>query len=167
MGSAAEEAAIVQRGLGNERRASQNGRRWSNHRERVGIISEREMAHAFGREPDLTSKPGGDGGVDMWLPVDLYLPLRVMYPIDAKGAQSAPFLLVDVGKVRMSTIYMLVEVDVEADKGKIIGWEWGRIVMRAPTRNWCNNGVWVHFIRAEKLRPLQELLDRYAPEKTV
>ena len=139
------------------KRAAQNyasTRLWGPSTHAAGLIGERELARFFGVKQDLTDKPLGDGGID------LKILMAVPIAFDVKASISGSHLLVDVGKVRPRTIYVFALVNVEADTGELVGWEWAEIVKQAPTKNWCDNGVIVHYIHRNALRPMQELLAR-------
>ncbi len=121
----------------------------------LGLLGERELARFFGLPQDLTNKPGGDCGID------LKVPLVVPVAFDVKATtRIGNHLLVEASKVRPRTIYVLAHVDLEANTGTLIGWEWAEVVKKAPTTDWCNNGVIVHYIHRKHLRDMQELRDR-------
>jgi|SRR5262252_2495221 len=136
-----------------------DGKRWSEDFERVGMIGEQELADFFGMKPDLRKLPRGDGGIDL-LPT-LQMTFTIEAAMDVKSAQRAPFLLVNVDRIKPWTIYVLCEVDLEHNKGDLLGWQWGHIVMKAPTKNWCKKGVIVHYVEAGTLRKMEELAHRH------
>ena len=145
-------------------RESQNGvyatsRLWNKRPDALGLIGERELARFFGVPQDLTNKPNGDGGVDL----KILLAMPVAFDVKATPPHGS-HLLVDVTKVRPRTVYVLAHVDVHADSGTLIGWEWAEVVKKAPTKDWCNNGVIVHFIHRRHLREMQELRNRQVKE---
>jgi len=136
-------------------------RRWNPRPNVVGMIGERELARFYGVPQDLNDHPAGDGGADLIVPLrdrnDIVRPFKH----DVKSsAKAGPWLLVNVTKVWPQTIYVLAHVDIESDSAKLIGWEWSAVVRKAPTRDWGNNGVIVHYIHRDHLRGMQELLDR-------
>lgn len=139
-------------------REAQNGyastKLWNPRPHAAGMIGERELARFFGVEQDFTNKPGGDGGVD------LSILMAVPIAFDVKSSRYGDYLRVNVTKVRPRTIYVLAHVNVETDTGALVGWEWAEVVKLAPTKDWCDNGVIVHFIHRDSLRPMAELLTR-------
>src|SRR5437867_3288918 len=121
--------------------------------ELVGLRGEERLADVFGGSVDMTRRPGGDNGFDqvVWLVAP--------YKVDVKTARNAFNLIVEVGKVDPRTIYVLAEYDDEFDTAQLVGWEWGSVLLRAPTKDFgC--GVLDHYIPRARLREIGELLDR-------
>ena len=75
----------------------------SHNYEYVGLRGEQEYAREFGCKVDLSAKPGGDGGRDFGLAAIGYGHVI----IDVKTARKRKSLLVEVGKVKPLTIYVL------------------------------------------------------------
>ena len=111
----------------------------------VGISGEAAFAEDFSLEVDKSIKPSGDNGIDFLLP--LY------FTVDVKTAKKAYNLLLEEGKV-LSDIYVLADYN-EGDTF-LVGWEWGKILKQAPTKDF-GYGVINHYISAEELRPMREL----------
>jgi hypothetical protein len=119
--------------------------------ENCGLAGEIAFAREFHQPVDLTRRPGGDGGTDF------VLPLRVK--VDVKAFRKPNHLIVEVGKVIPQHIYVLCAFDGDILGARLIGWEWGSTLARAPTRDF-GYGIINHFIAAEKLRLMQELHER-------
>jgi len=132
----------------------------SDNYELVGLRTEEEFARVFGTVVDLTSRPGGDGGIDFRLPF-LVNDKVLRFKIDTKGARKAFNLIVEVGEVEPETIYVLGHYSDEKDRTEFLGWQWGKIVLRAPTKDF-GYGVINHYIPAGKLRKMEELIARRA-----
>jgi len=111
----------------------------------VGISGEAAFAEDFSLEVDKSIKPSGDNGIDFLLP--LY------FTVDVKTAKKAYNLLLEEGKV-LSDIYVLADYN-EGDTF-LVGWEWGKVLKQAPTKDF-GYGVINHYIPAEELRPMREL----------
>ena len=115
---------------------------------RIGRCRIRE----FGCRGDLSAKPGSDGGRDFGLAAIGYGHVF----IDVKTARKPKNLLVEVGKAKPLTIYVLAGYEDVHDSVMLIGWEWGWKVLKAPT-GYFSNPVLNHFIPARELRSIDEL----------
>jgi hypothetical protein len=127
----------------------------SHNYEFVGLRGEDDFAREFGCEVDLSAKPGGDGGRDFGLAAIGYGHVV----IDVKTARKPKHLLVETGKVKLLTVYVLAGYEDVHDTVMLVGWEWGWKVMTAPTRQFGYSVV-NHFIPARELRPIPELRRR-------
>ena len=86
--------------------------------------------------------------------IDFLLPLY--FTIDVKTAKKAYNLLLEEGKV-LSDIYVLA--DYNGGDTFLVGWEWGKILKQAPTKDF-GYGVINHYIASEELRPMRELYNK-------
>lgn len=111
--------------------------------EEVGVLGELAFAKIAGLEIDSNSYKGGDNGVDFVVPLT----------IDVKTARKPFNLIVEEGKVK-SLVYILYGM---AEEPYPVGWEWGVNVKNAPTKDF-GYGVVNHYIPAQQLRPINELL---------
>jgi hypothetical protein len=123
--------------------------------ELVGLRGEEALAREFGLSVDLVARPEGDGGLDN----SLRLWVLRRFPVDVKCARKPGHLIVEEGKAKPNTIYVLARYSDETDSAELIGWEWGQTLMGAPIRDF-GYGVRNHSIRAADLRPISELHDR-------
>jgi hypothetical protein len=132
-------------------------RLWAPNPHLIGMVGERALATFFGAQQDFTNKPGGDGGCDLQVKLDLGETAR-WFNVDAKCATHATHLLVNRLKIKPKTIYVLVRY---GDPGECLGWEWGRTLMPIEPVNWLNNGAFVHAKPVAMLRDMAELTERY------
>jgi hypothetical protein len=135
-------------------------RRWSEGHITVGLLGERAFARMVGVRHDLRSKPLGDGGSDQTLFFWGIDGTIEKVACDVKSARKATWLLVNRLKVKPRTIYVLSQVNASLTDAEIIGWEWGSVVMKAPTKFWSGNDAEVHYILASELRKPNELTAR-------
>jgi hypothetical protein len=119
------------------------------------LRGEEAWSREFGGEVDLTPRPGGDGGRDF------IVRLSVEFKVDIKCFRNPVNLIVEVGKARKGTIYVLAGYDDAADRAYLLGWEWGALLLKAPTRDF-GRGVVNHYISRYKLRSMHELRKRIA-----
>lgn len=118
--------------------------------ELVGIAGELELSQLTGLAPDLSIRPGGDGGRDNCL----YL----RYSVDVKTARKPYNLIHEEGK-QFADIFILGRYSDDTGKVELLGWEWGKTLARAPTKDF-GYGVINHYISAEELRDIGELRAR-------
>lgn len=135
----------------------QSTKLWTPRPHLLGMIGEKALADYFGAPQDLSNKPAGDDGIDIWLE------LRTRrgsswFAADAKCSSYGDWLRVDTEIIKPETIYVLVYA--KDGQGECIGWEWGMSLMRIDTINWCGNGALVH-AKKIPLRKMGDLLDRY------
>tara|TARA_Y100000401_G_C8290683_1_gene208532 strand:+ start:204 stop:656 length:453 start_codon:yes stop_codon:yes gene_type:complete len=114
----------------------------------VGVSGETIFAKYFGLKINDEIKPEGDDGVDFLLGLN--------FTVDVKTARKPYNLLLEVGKP-VADIYVLA--DYNDGDPYLLGWEWGKNLENAPTRDF-GYGVINHYIPAEELRSLDELLNR-------
>ena len=114
----------------------------------VGVSGEAIFAKYFGLKMNDDIKPEGDDGIDFLLGLN--------FSVDVKTARKPFNLLLEVGKP-VADIYVLA--DYNDGDPYLLGWEWGKILSQAPTRDF-GFGVINHYIPAEELRSLDELLNR-------
>ena len=114
----------------------------------VGVSGETIFAKYFGLKINDEIKPEGDDGVDFLLGLN--------FTVDVKTARNPYNLIVEVGKP-VADIYVLA--DYNDGDPYLLGWEWGKNLSQDPTRDF-GYGVINHYIPAEELRSLDELLNR-------
>jgi hypothetical protein len=125
--------------------------------ELVGLRGEEKLSRVFGVPMDMMRRPNGDGGIDNVLRLNVRDGCQD-FVVDVKTAKIPRHLLVEVGKVRPRTIYILA--GYSGDAADLLGWQWGRVVLQAPTGDF-GYGVVSHFIPAGELRKIEELLSRH------
>lgn len=117
----------------------------------VGLFGEWEGGRVFNVPVNLIRLAGmGDPG---W---DFVLPLR--FTVDVKCFRKAYNLLVEQDKV-VADIYVLAQFRDDPMGAELIGWEYGAALRRAPVRDF-GYGKINHYIAAEQLRPIEQLLAR-------
>ena len=114
----------------------------------IGVSGEAAFAEDFGLKVDDSVKPAGDYGVDFILGLN--------FTVDIKTAKQPFNLLLEEGKNAVD-IYVLADYN-EGDTF-LVGWEWGKVLEKAPTKNF-GHGVISHYIPAKELRPMEELFVR-------
>jgi hypothetical protein len=126
----------------------------------IGICGEDAFADEFGLEVDDSIKPSGDKGIDFTINLmcdhDLH---PEPFTVDVKTAKLPYNLLLEVGKPVVD-IYVLA--DYNETNSFLLGWTWGKILSKAPTRSFGYEVI-NHYIPAEELRPISELKERYEP----
>src|SRR5208282_526728 len=124
--------------------------------EEIGLAGELALERFTGVPMDMTRRPGGDGGRDCTIT------LATDFHVDVKAARKPFNLIVEAGKVRPRTIYILASYDDKTGEAELLGWEWGKKVLKAPIRDF-GHGVFNHFIPRRELRHLDELKQRLIP----
>lgn len=122
--------------------------------EKVGISGELALAKFVGREPDLSLRPGGDGGKDQAVRL-LINGKRQLVTVDVKAARKPGNLIVEQGKVD-AQVYILGRYDDETEETHLLGWATGVEMKNAPTRDF-GYGVVNHYIPRAKIRPMDRL----------
>lgn len=130
----------------------------SENYELVGLRGEDVLARTFGVKVDMSRRLDGDNGVDIWINLSVGGEIR-KYPIDIKTARKPFNLIVEQGKVKRGTIYILAGYNDRDDDASLIGWEWSRTVSLAPIKDF-GYGILNHYINRAKLRRIKELLER-------
>ena len=114
----------------------------------VGVSGEAIFAKYFGLKMNDENKPEGDDGIDFLLGLN--------FSVDVKTARKPFNLLLEVGKP-VADIYVLA--DYNDGDPYLLGWEWGKNLENAPSKDF-GYGVINHYIPSEKLRSMNELLNR-------
>ena len=114
----------------------------------VGVSGEAIFAKYFGLKINDDIKPEGDDGIDFLLGLN--------FSVDVKTARKPFNLLLEVGKP-VADIYVLA--DYNDGDPYLLGWEWGKNLETAPSKDF-GYGVINHYIPSEKLRSMNELLNR-------
>lgn len=118
--------------------------------ELIGLLGEVEFGKLTGQMVDLERRLDGDKGVDFVVPLN--------FTIDVKTARKAFNLIHEAGK-SFADIYVLARYDDETKTTELLGWEWGAVLAKAPVRDF-GHGIKNHYIAAENLRPMSELVRR-------
>ena len=74
--------------------------------------------------------------------------VRQRFVVDVKAANKPLNLIVEVGKVKAETIYILARA-IGLEGAQLLGWEWGRSLLQAPRRDF-GYGVINHYIARGK-----------------
>ena len=126
--------------------------------ESVGLYGEAEFARVFGGNVDLVPRPGGDRGKDFILRL-IIDDDPVMVPIDVKTARKPGNLIVERGKIKRGTIYVLAGFNNASKAAHLIGWEWSAALLRAPVKDF-GYGVYNHYIPRYRLQTIASLVAR-------
>ncbi len=118
--------------------------------ELVSLIGEAAFAGAFHLPLDLGRKPGGDGGADFVIPL--------AFRVDVKTARKPVHLIVEKGKVA-ADIYVLAQYIEDTKTARLLGWEWGAVLSKAPVKDF-GYGIVNHYIHQSALRPISSLMSR-------
>ena len=118
--------------------------------ELLGIAGELALSEFTGFSPDLKLRPSGDDGVDNLI--------YIGYTVDVKVARK-PFNLIHEKGKKFADIFILAQYNEEDKSATLLGWEYGVILEKAPTRDF-GYGVINHYIPREKLRSLKDLSTR-------
>ena len=132
--------------------ANHSSRKLSDDYEAIGMLGEWEFAKATGIFPDLSERIDGDAGVDFIIPLT--------FTVDVKTARKAYHLIHEAGR-SFADIYVLAEHDDQTGQTRLVGWEFGTILKRAPVRDF-GYGIENHYIHRDNLRSMQELIERMA-----
>jgi len=124
----------------------ESSRPLSKNYEYVGLKGESQFAKEFGFKIDKTLRPSGDNGKDFETKIGI---------IDVKTARNAYNLIVEEGKV-VSDIYVLAKYIDDTDTVELLGWEYKKEILKAPTRDF-GYGIINHYIPKNKLRSLKSL----------
>ena len=116
----------------------------------VGMAGEFAFGEFSGFWPDTSDRVDGDGGIDFVIPLK--------FTVDVKTARKAIHLIHEQGK-EFADIFVLAEYSDEKNTAKLLGWEFGSVLKKAPTKDF-GYGVINHYIHRSKLRPMQELKER-------
>lgn len=119
-----------------------------------GLRGEEAFAQRYGLAVDLTPRPGGDGGVDVFITVK-----GQRYPVDCKSARIPKELIVRVEACEPGTIYVLCRYFVREDRCECLGWQWGRILMRSKPKP-HGYGVINYWQPRAEIRPMSDLDER-------
>lgn len=118
--------------------------------ELIGLAGEFQWGQLTGFAMDMSRRPGGDGGVDNFI----YL----RYSVDVKTARKPYNLIHEQGKP-FADIFVLAEYSDETEQATLLSWEWGRVLARAPVKDF-GHGVLNHYIPATELQALDALTSR-------
>lgn len=125
----------------------------------MGLRVEEELAErfrGFAKEVDLEHRPCGDGGKDNELILRVTVNVEIIYPVDCKGAIHPKDLIVEEGKCRPNTIYVLGQYHPKTDKATLIGWQWGSVLLKVTPRSY-GHGKMNHWWPSATLRKFHEL----------
>ena len=118
----------------------------------IGAYGEVAFSQLVGFPVDSELRPDGDNGRDFEVPL--------MFRIDVKTARKPFNLLVKVKEIdRPVDIYILSKFSDETKEIEFIGWQWRSVMKQQPTKDF-GYGIVNHYMSANKLRPMSELLSR-------
>ena len=124
----------------------ESSRPLSKNYEYVGLKGESQFAEEFGFEIDRKLRPSGDNGKDFETIIGI---------IDVKTARNAFNLIVEEGKV-ISDVYILAKYIDDTDTVELLGWEYKKEILKAPTRDF-GYGIVNHYIPKNNLKSIESL----------
>ena len=116
--------------------------------EEVGLAGEVAFAELCGLMFDTSSQPNGDGGRDFLVPM--------AYTFDVKTSRK-PYNLIHRVDRPFADICVLAKKEPGHWRGRLLGWEWGLVLQKAPIKVFGDKGVLYHYIAVEELRPIAEI----------
>jgi len=116
----------------------------------MGLRGEQAFGERYGIPVNLEPKLGGDGGRDLRVPV------RAVLPVDCKAAVFPKDLIVEAERTKPWTIYVLCRYLEGEDRCELLGWQWGRILMRSEPKDY-GYGVLNHWQPRALIRPMTDL----------
>lgn len=100
-----------------------------------GLVGERQFSIEFGLPMRLElNRPGGDDGIDFWLPQTLF-GKRYVVPVDVKAARKPTFLISKIHLTKPRTIYVLARLYDDDRNAELLGWNWGSALLRSIPRD--------------------------------
>ncbi len=121
-----------------------------------GLIGELALAETFGLEVDLSIRDDGDGGADFILHT-----VAGELALDVKAAADPKWLFVKEYVCKPGPAYILawfIPGPTRADdRAKLLGWEYGRELMKRPASTKIPGAFKNYWKRADQLRRMVEL----------
>jgi hypothetical protein len=118
--------------------------------ELIGLLGEAKFGQLTGLMPDLERKLSGDNGIDFIIPLK--------FSVDVKTARKPKHLIQERGKIS-ADIYVLAGYDETTKRVRLLGWEWGAELKRAPVKDF-GYGIFNHYIPVDQLKPMEKLTKR-------
>jgi len=118
------------------------------HANKIGLAGEFAFGQFCGLYPNM-DKSKSDNGTDFELPLTLKTDVKtsLKYP---------PFLLL---KTNAKVPDILVQVWYNNGNPKILGWEWGSVIVTKPIKDFgC--GVPSYYVSCDELKPMQQMEKR-------
>jgi hypothetical protein len=137
--------------------------------ELVGLRGEQALATFFDCDMGAalaSTGARGDGGFDLELPFLDQDGDFAYYRVDVKTSPNPKNLIVEVGRVKSRTIYVLARLVGLDRPATLLGWEWSANVRRSPSRDF-GHGIVNHHIGAGELRDIDILRERYVRPPTI
>ena len=122
----------------------------SKDHDKVGLAGEFSFGEFCGLWPDTRLLSGGDSGVDFRV--------KLSFTVDVKTYRKPGNLIHEKGKP-FADIFVLAKYEESTGKSRLLGWEWGSKLKKAPVRDF-GYGVINHYISASQLRSMKELQGR-------
>lgn len=119
----------------------------------MGLRGEQKFGERYGLAVNLTPKLDGDGGIDFTVAT------RCDFPVDCKAAIFPKDLIVEAARIRPGTIYVLCRYLPAEDRCELLGWQWGRVLMRSEPKDY-GYGVLNHWQPGKLIRDMSELDER-------
>lgn len=117
----------------------------------IGVIAEGTFANWLGLDVHQRHEPGGDGFVDF--------ELSDGRKVDIKGTTRLNGnLLVPTAKPIVADVFVLVIVNLEKEKGTMVGWIDRNTVLAAETKDYGYAYSAVKFVSRSLLKPMNALI---------
>ncbi len=122
----------------------------------MGLRAEEAFAQRYGLTIDLTTRPEGDGGVDLRIPLLTDYFIVETFAVDCKAAIKPKDLIVEATRTKPLTIYVLARYYEESDQCELLGWQWGKYLLRSVPKDY-GYGILNYWCPRSSLRDLGEL----------
>jgi hypothetical protein len=137
----------------------------------VGILGDITACVCFRCSPDLQFRPGGDGGIDLFLPITSPSGRVWDYPADVKVStfrDADPHLRCPINQFHekindLSVIYIAGSYDSRSDDVELKGWQRGPDLISSTPRTYGPYRTFNYWCRYNELRPISDLLSLIRP----
>jgi len=126
----------------------------------VGMIGERVLANHFGLEPQWAKMKAGDSGIDLWLLLECPNG-RQWVAADAKASKRGETLYTPADTTRRRTIYVWCLANPQTRQGVLMGWEWGRTMLKHPKRRAIPSVPRLFHCKDMPMRQIEEIDARF------
>ena len=118
----------------------------------IGAYGEIAFGELTGCPVDATLRPDGDYGKDF--------EVTLKFTVDVKTARKPFNLLVKVNEIEKPVdIYVLGKFCEDTKRVTFLGWQWRSVMKKQPTKDF-GYGIVNHYMSANELKPMDELLAR-------
>jgi len=129
-----------------------NSKLANGHGDYMALLGEYEFCQRYGLALDLSPRINGDGGKDGTIAT-----LRGEFCWDVKTYENPRNLLVTSYRCKPRVIYVLAQYFPALDSVSLLGWQWGKILLRGEAKDWGGKGIISYACLAKDLRPMKDL----------